>query len=77
MYKFANVTGLHCNEILVDLMSKAYQTHLQDTYFKTNAIKTFDLLNKIQKWLRGKPQEYIVECYIGLLLGVHTAELGP
>ena len=41
----------------MDLKSEACQTRLQDTYFKTNVIKTYNLLNKNQKWTRGKPQE--------------------
>ena len=57
VYEFAVVTGLRCSELLVEVRSEACQNCLRDTYFKTNAIKTSDLLNKIQKWPRGKPQE--------------------
>ncbi|KAL5541745.1 hypothetical protein UlMin_009455 [Ulmus minor] len=57
VYEFAVVTGLRCSELPVEVRSEACQNHLRDTYFKTNAIKTSDLLNKIQKWPRGKPQE--------------------
>ncbi|KAL5548822.1 hypothetical protein UlMin_004053 [Ulmus minor] len=57
VYKFVVVTGLRCSELPVEVRSEACQNRLRDTYFKTNAIKTSDLLNKIQKWPRGKPQE--------------------
>ena len=40
----------------MELRSVACNTHFRDTYFKTNAIKTSNLINKIEKWLRGKPQ---------------------
>ena len=55
VYEFAVVKGLRCSELPVEVRSEACQNHLRDTYFKTNAIKTSDLLNKIQKWQRGKP----------------------
>ncbi|KAL5545138.1 hypothetical protein UlMin_008922 [Ulmus minor] len=57
VYEFAVVTGLRCSELLVNLRLEACQSHLRDNYFKTNSIKISDLLNKIQKWPRGKPQE--------------------
>ena len=41
----------------MELRLEVCQTGLQDTYFKTNAIKTSNHLNKIQKWSREKPQE--------------------
>ena len=41
----------------MEVRSEACQNRLRDTYFKTNAIKTSDLLKKIQKWPRGKPKE--------------------
>ncbi|KAL5575953.1 hypothetical protein UlMin_017652 [Ulmus minor] len=50
--EFAVVTGLRCSKLPVEVRSEACQNCLRDTYFKTS-----DLLNKIQKWLRGKPQE--------------------
>ena len=56
VHEFA-VTGLHCGKLPIDLRSEACQSRFQDKYFKTNSIKTSDLLNKIQKWPRGKPQE--------------------
>ena len=55
VYEFA-VMGLRCGELPVDLRSVACQSRLWDRYFQTNAIKTSDLLNKIQKWQRGSPK---------------------
>ncbi|KAL5567618.1 hypothetical protein UlMin_024193 [Ulmus minor] len=57
VYEFAVVMGLCCSELPMEVRSEACQNRLRDTYFKTNAINTSDLLNKIKKWLRGKPQE--------------------
>ena len=54
IYEFVIVTGLRCGEKPVELRSEACKTCIRDTYFKTNAIKTSKILNKIEKWPRGK-----------------------
>ena len=56
IYEFAIVTRLGCDEKSLELRSEVGQTRLRDTYIKTNTIKTSNLLNKIEKWPRGKPQ---------------------
>ena len=56
IYEFAIVMGLHCGEKPIELRSVANNTRLRETYFKINTIKTFNLLNKIKKWPKGKPQ---------------------